>query len=217
MRDQTPIGRLILVPALVTLGVTVLRLAGELMNASPTLFSRAVGGGAAVVGIIWLVPVFGIYFARRLAREGMTPSLGRSVGFAALGLLAFAVLAAIGFQRPVASPSQFLLIAAGAVAGVAVTRRGWPRLWQALLAYGFAARVPVAIVILLGILNDWRTHYDSPPPGLPDLSPFARWIAIGVIPQFTIWIAATVILGTLAGVLSLALVRPGRTPAPDAP
>ena len=217
MQDKTQTGCLILVPALLTLGVTLLRLAGELANASPTFFSRAVGGGAAVVGIIWLVPVFGIYFARRLAREDSSAPVGRSAGFAALGLVAFVVLAAAGFQRPVASPSQFLLIAAGAFAGVAVARKGWPLLWQVLLAYGLAARTPVAIVILVGILNRWNTHYDSPPPGLPDLSPFARWIAIGVIPQFTIWIAVTVILGTLAGAASLALVPVRRAPAPAAP
>ncbi len=213
MQEQTPIGRLILAPALLTRAVTVMRVAGELMNASPTFFSRAVGGGAAVVGIIWLVPVFGIYFARRLAREASSAPVGRSAGFAALGLIAFVVLAAAGFQRPVASPSEFLLIAAGAALGITVTRRGWPRLWLALLAYGCAARAPVAIVILLGILNGWNTHYDSPPPGLPDLSPLARWIAIGVIPQFTIWVAVTVILGSLAGAASLALVPPRRVPA----
>jgi len=212
MEDQTPVGRLILVPALLTLGVTLLRLAGELMNGSPALFSRAVGGGAAVVGIIWLVPVFGVYFARRLAREGAGASVGRTAGFAALGLLGFVVLAAAGFQRPTASPSQFLLIGAGAVLGIAVTRSGWPRLWHTLLAYGFAARVPVAVVILLGILNGWNTHYDTPPPGLPDLDPLARWVAIGVIPQFTIWVAVTVILGTLSGVASLVLVPPRRVP-----
>jgi hypothetical protein len=123
------------------------------------------------------------------------------------------MLAAAGFQRPVASPSQFLLIAAGAFAGIAIARRGWPRLWQVLLGYGIAARIPVAIVILLGIQNGWNTHYDSPPPGLPDLGPFARWIAIGVIPQFTIWVAVTVILGTLCGAASLALVPLRRVPA----
>jgi hypothetical protein len=212
MGPRTPVGRLIFIPALVTLAVTLLRLAGEFMEGSPTLFSRTVGGGGAVVGIIWLVPVFGIHFARRLAREASAP-VGRSAGFAALGLIAFVVLAGAGFQRPVASPSQFLLIAAGAYAGIAVTRIGWPRLWQALLAYGFAARIPVAVVILLGILNGWNTHYDSPPPGLPDLSPLARWLAIGVVPQFTIWIAVTVILGTLAGAAGLAFVPPRRVPA----
>jgi hypothetical protein len=217
MRDHTAIARLILVPALLTLSVTVLRLVGELTSASPVFFSRAVGGGGAVVGIIWLVPVFGIYFARRLAREGSRAPAGRSAAFAASGLVAFVVLTAAGFQRAVASPSQFLLIAAGASAGVAVAYQGWPLLSRALLAYGIAARIPVVIVILVGILNRWNTHYDSPPPGLPDMSPFARWLAIGVIPQFTIWIAVTVILGTLAGAASLALVPPRRDPVSSAP
>jgi hypothetical protein len=108
--------------------------------------------------------------------------IGNSKCRNALGLLAFSVLAA-GFQRPVASPSQLLLIAAGAFAGIAIARSGLLRLWQLLLAYGFAARIPVPVVILLGILNGWNTHYDSAPPGLPDLGSFARWIAIGVIPQ----------------------------------
>ena len=191
MPPQTSVGRLILLPALLTLGVTLLRLAGELLNWSPALFSRAVGGGAALVGIIWLVPGFGVHFARRLSREGESAPVGRTAGFAALGLLAFVVLAAAGFQRPTASPSQFLLIGAGAFLGIAVTRAGWPRLWRTLLAYGFAARIP---------------------PGLPDLDPLARWLAIGVIPQFTIWVAVTVILGTLSGAASLALARPRRVP-----
>jgi hypothetical protein len=63
----------------------------------------------------------------------------------------------------------------------------------------------VAIVILLGILNGWNTHHDSPPPGRTDLGPLARWLAIGVVPQLTIWIAVAVILGTLAGAASLGL------------
>jgi hypothetical protein len=206
MKTRTSVGRLILVPSLVTVGVTLLRLAGELTNGSPTFFSRAVGGGAAIVGIIWLVPVFGVYFAQRLDRDEGSAPVARTAGFAALGLVAFAALAAVGFQRPTASLSQFLAIGAGAACGVALTRPGWPRLWQALLAYGLAARIPVALVVLVAILNDWQTHYDTPPPGLPDLAPFARWIAIGAIPQLTIWIAVTVIGGTLFGAASL-LVR----------
>jgi hypothetical protein len=197
--------RLILVPALVTLGVTLLRLAGELLGGPSTLFSRAVGGGAALVGIVWLVPVFGVLFARRLLREGEWASAGGTAAYAFLGLVAFLALAVAGFGRPVASLSQFLLIAAGAWLGIAITYRGWPALSRALLAYGLAARVPVIVVILLGILNGWNTHYDVPPPGLPDLGPLPRWIAIGVIPQLTIWMAVTVIVGSLAGAAALAL------------
>jgi hypothetical protein len=211
---RTTIARLILVPSLITFAVTLLRLAGELSNGSPALFSRAVGGGAAVVGIIWLVPVFGVYFARRLALAEGGASAGRTAGFAALGFVAFAALAAVGFQRPTASLGQFLAIGAGAVLGVAIARSGWPRLWAALVVYGLAARVPVALVVLVAILNDWKTHYDSPPPGLPDLAPFAKWIAIGAIPQLTIWIAVTVIGGMLFGAVSLLFRRRAEVPAP---
>ena len=55
-------GRLILVAAVITLAVTLLRLVGELQQWSSALFNREPGGGGAIVGIVWLVPVFGIYF-----------------------------------------------------------------------------------------------------------------------------------------------------------
>lgn len=59
---------LILVPALISLGVTILRLVGELKNWSPLLFNPEAGGGGALVGIAWLVPIFGIYFGLKLAK-----------------------------------------------------------------------------------------------------------------------------------------------------
>lgn len=42
---------LILIPALLTLAITLLRLAGELLNWAPALFNKAAGGGGALVGI----------------------------------------------------------------------------------------------------------------------------------------------------------------------
>src|SRR5687768_18611129 len=88
--------RLVLVPALITLAVTVLRLTGELLNWSPRLFSREAGGAGAIIGIVWLVPVFGVYFALRLARAGEGPSsVGAALGFALAGLVAVP----IGFAR----------------------------------------------------------------------------------------------------------------------
>jgi hypothetical protein len=131
---------------------------------------------------------------------------------AALGwdLAALTVLAsflALGFSRPTASASQFLAIGAGSWAAIAVAWRGWPPLVATLLRYGFLARVPVTVVILLGILGDWKTHYDSPPPGLPAMGAVARWVAIGVIPQFTLWMAVTVVLGVMAAAPAAALTR----------
>ena len=62
--------RLILAPAMITLAVTLLRLVGELNHWSPALFNREAGGGGALIGIVWLVPIFGVYFALRLLRAG---------------------------------------------------------------------------------------------------------------------------------------------------
>src|SRR5687767_3848014 len=86
--------RLVRVPALITLGVTLLRLIGELQNWSPTLFNREAGGGGALVGIAWLVPIFGIYFALKLSQTGTTPlKAGKTILYAVAGLAAFAVIA----------------------------------------------------------------------------------------------------------------------------
>ena len=61
-------GRLILVPAVITLGITLLRLFGEFMDFPAWLANRAPNGPAALIGISWLPPFFGIYFAHKLAK-----------------------------------------------------------------------------------------------------------------------------------------------------
>ena len=94
-QDANRIGKLILVPAVITLAVTLLRLVGELQGWSPMLFNREAGGGGALVGIAWLVPVFGAWFGWTLTRAGSGPeSLGRAFG---LTLAALAVLPLTGF------------------------------------------------------------------------------------------------------------------------
>src|SRR5512143_1804188 len=127
-------GRLVAVPAAITLAVTLLRLAGELLHWSPALFSRAPGGGGSLVGISWLVPLFGLYFGLRLARTEAPPR-----PLAGLGLLVAALA----------------LFAAAAVASVAVALPAWPRLGRVLLAYALAARVPVALLMLFAIFGSW--------------------------------------------------------------
>ena len=55
---QRAIGKLILVPAVITLAVTLLRLVGELQGWSPALFNRGdKAWSPGLVGIVWLVPV----------------------------------------------------------------------------------------------------------------------------------------------------------------
>jgi hypothetical protein len=203
--------RIVAWPAAVTLAVTLLRLTGELLEWTPTLFDRAVGGGAALVGIIWLVPVFGFYFGLRLAAVE-PPRLSRALGVDVLALGVLGAFLALGFSRPTASLSQFLAIGVGSWVAMLIARQGWPALGSTLLRYGLLARLPVVLVILLGILGDWGTHYDTPPPGLPEMGTLARWIAIGVIPQLTLWMAVTLLVGTLFGILAAAAGRPARRP-----
>src|SRR5262245_37876208 len=89
------VGRLVLVPAVITLAVTLLRLVGELNGWSPVLFNRQAGGGGALVGIVWLVFVFAFYFAWKLVAAGEGPTgRFRPLGFAALGI---AIAFAMGF------------------------------------------------------------------------------------------------------------------------
>jgi hypothetical protein len=200
------IKQLILVPALISLGVTLLRLVGELNEWSPILFGREAGGGGSIVGIAWLVPIFGVYFALKLARMGHAPASGWKM--AGVSLLALAAATAVIMVLFSISQSFAVQAASGVLAAltaVFVICKTWPALFRTLLAYGFAARVPVAIVMLFAIYGGWGTHYELGPPGTPEMSPFVKWIVIGLIPQMTAWIAYTVVIGSLFGGLAVAL------------
>lgn len=206
---HTPsVSRLILVPALITLAVTLLRLAGELMGGSNRLFSRAAGGGGALIGIVWLVPVFGFWFGWRLARMGEGPAtVGRAIGHGLLATVVGAGLSAAGVGLGVPwAPVVFFIV--GAVAAFLIARRGWPALSRVLLAYALAARIPVALVMLAAIYGNWGTHYDVPPPGFdPTIGPFMKWVLIGLLPQLTGWVGFTLGVGTVLGAAGAALAR----------
>lgn len=210
-------GRLILVPALITLAVTLLRLAGELLHWSTAFFNPEAGGGAALVGIVWLVPVFGIYFALKIVGAGEAPPrLGRALAHVLIAFVLLpasgAVAGALGVSRT--GTTLLLVFAVVAIVAAVVALRGWPALGRVLVAYGLAARVPVAIVMLVAIFGDWGTHYDVPPsPEFPAMAPLAKWFWIGLVPQLTIWVAFTVVVGSLFGLLAVALVHRGRRAA----
>ena len=220
--DTVSIRKLVFWPAMVTLAVTLLRLTGERLHWSPAFFNSAAGGGGALVGISWLPPVFGILFAIRLAREGHGPrSGGRAVGMAVLGVAATAAVIAGGSALGVIRPGGFSLLAlvvftTAIAVGAAVAWRGWPVLGQVLLAYAFAARVPVALLMLVAMLGDWGTHYDVAPPGFPAMGVFSKWILIGALPQLTTWIAVTVLLGALFGSIAGAVASRRHAPASQA-
>jgi NO-binding membrane sensor protein with MHYT domain len=198
------IRRLIVVPAVITLLVTLLRLVGELQHWSPIFFSREAGGAGAIVGIAWLVPIFGIYFAIRLSQAGHGPtSRGRAVGFA---LAALVVGVAITF---LISRLSLPIVATIVLANVAsfiplwIAYRGWPQLGKVEALYGLAARIPVAIVMFTAMAASWGTHYEKGPPGFPEMGLVSKWFLIGLLPQLSLWIAFTVIIGSLFGGVAL--------------
>lgn len=204
---------LVTMPALVTLAVTLLRLVGELLEWSSTAFSRQAGGAWALVGIIWLVPIFGFYFAWKLAEKGSAPRALPVIGHA---LLAFALAfgtAALVRSLNMARLNQFLVILVACCVGAWIAHRAWPTLGKTLLVYGLAARVPVILVMLVAILANWGTHYDVPPPNFPEMAPLMKWFFIGVLPQLFLWVPVTMFLGALFGGFALLFAGRGRQPA----
>ena len=213
--DKGPISvkDMILVPAVITLAVTILRLTGELNGWSPLLFNSEAGGGGAIVGIAWLVPIFGVYFALRLARSGGAPaSAGRVLAYAAGGLAA-AVAIMIGGSLLVgeAYPVAMLVPAAAGIVGMSIACRGWCALGRILFYYALAARIPVILITLLAVLGDWGTHYDAVPPGFPEMSAMGKFFWSGVVPQLTVWVAYTMVVGALFGGIAVAVTSRRRS------
>jgi hypothetical protein len=209
--------RLVLVPGLITLAVTLLRLVGELNGWSRPLFNSEAGGGGAVIGITWLVPLFGIYFAWKLHRSGAMNGSWRTLGYGALGAVAFLAVSfgatmALGVDPNQPSLATLWITTAASVVALAVVYFGTPVLGKVLVAYGLTARIPVLLVMLVAMLGSWGTHYDLAPPGVPEMSPIAKWFLIGVMPQLTFWMTFTVVVGALFGGIALAIAALRRAP-----
>jgi hypothetical protein len=215
--NRVEILTLILAPSLITLGVTILRVVGELQNWSPVLFGKAAGGGGAIVGIAWLPIFFGIYFALKLVGAGTGPAgLGRTFGFWAVGLI---LLVAGGYLGFAAFQSDSALMGIGSVAlmvaAIVVQFWGWPSLAKVLVAYAYAARIPVLVVMFLAFKGRWGTHYDALPPDFVSKGFASDFFNLAVIPQMFLWIAFTVLVGTLFGAVTAAIAQ-RRKPAAQA-
>ncbi len=170
-----------------------------------------------------LVPVFGTWFGWKLTRAGSGPgSLGRAFG---LTLAALAVMPLAGFLAPKAgilperlwrsnvplteSLTILSVFTAVSIVGVAIGILAWPALGRALLAYGLAARIPVALLMLVARLGNWGTHYDLRPPY--PMSTLAWWVTLGLAPQLGFWIWYTIGFGALFGIVAAAIARRRRT------
>ncbi len=204
--NRTPIARLILVPSLITLVITLLRITGELRHWSPTLFNSSPGGGGALVGITWLVLIFGVYFALKLSSDGKGPASAADPSeWPSFGLLLMAGGGFIAAAPQVNIPGKLFIGLLLFAAATALQFKTWPALSKALLAYGYAARIPVVIVTFFAIRGNWGTHYDALPPGFPETSFWTRYLQTVLVPQLIFWIAFTVVVGTLFGSIAAAI------------
>jgi hypothetical protein len=199
--------RLILVPSVITLAITLLRLVGELQHWPTALFNPKAGGGAAVIGISWLPLIFGVYFALKLSEAGQGPEdRGRALRLSVIGTLLF-----IGTIVVVAVPQIPVLIKVIvgiilAVLAIGLQYSGWPKLFNVLLAYGYAARIPVLIVMYIAMRGNWGTHYDVAPDGFaPDTAFWSKFMQLAFLPQMFIWIVLTIIPGMLTGSIAAAI------------
>lgn len=202
---------LVVWPAAISLGVTLLRLVGELLNWSPALFGKAAGGGGSIVGITWLIVPFGAWFGWTLARGGSRPaSTARAVALVIAGIAVVPIGATIVDRLGLVaagSPMQLAVFVIFSLIGVVIARIGWPDLSRVLILYALAARIPVVLVMLVAMLGNWGTHYDVAPPGFPEMGVIGKWLWIGVLPQMTIWIWFTLVIGSLFGLAAAAIAK----------
>ena len=169
MTQSSGIWRLVLLPSVVvTWAVILVRLGGELVGGPAWLFSRDAGGGGAIVGIAWLVFVFGAYHGWRLAKTGRGPDRpGRAallhVAALAAGIGGMFGLGAAGIINMEGDPNPNTAYWIGSVLGAAslLMLWAWPALFQANLAYAFLARLGVIAVTIPATLGGWDTHFSK--------------------------------------------------------
>jgi hypothetical protein len=106
------------------------------------------------------------------------------------------------------------ILAVSSLLGAFVASRGWPALGRVLGAYALAARIPVALLMLVAMSANWGTHYELGPPGMPALGLMARWALIGLLPQMTFWIAFTIVVGAIFGAVVAMMGGRARSAAP---
>src|SRR5262249_54027359 len=91
-----------------------------------------------------------------------------------------------------------------AVLGAALVRPAWLPLFNTLVAYGFAARIPVAAVMLIATWANWPSHYNATVAGN---SKVETYILFALIPQLVWWVCYTIVAGALVGTTAAVLAR----------
>lgn len=206
---------LIWAPAVISLAVTLLRLVGELKHWPEKWFSTATGGiipqGISwVIGITWLAIPFGIYFGLKLCSRGDLPlGLGKACLYSGIALITILLLPRgllpllkLGFPR------GLIVIWLTMAVSAAITCRSWTALFKIMLAYGIAARLPVAVIMFYAMRGHWGTHYDYVDmPAQFQMTFWRGYFWLAFFPQLVFWVFYTGLVGTVAGVVAVAIRR----------
>ena len=197
--------RIVLVPSLIAIGVTLARLTGELQHWPRPLVNPDVCG-KAILGVIWLVPIFGLYFAAKLWRSHPPSRLSVAIALGAEGLL-LKLLGTYVMERQGPYLLRMSLNFAVTFAGLLLQFLAWPALSKILLAYGYLSRVPVAVVQFLAMRGAGGTHYDALDQDFPKIGFWPTDLRVAFVPNIFFMEAYTVIVGVLVGCVACALWR----------
>jgi hypothetical protein len=197
--------RFVLAPILFTLGVTLLRLVGELRGWPSPWFDKTSG----MVGITWfLPPIFGFYFGRKLWQEGeQIERIGRAIALAILGILLNQLVEATVFNyADISLYSMLLILWFVATISAYLQYLGWAALFKLQVAYGLGARIPVVVIMFFALRGHWGTHYDRP-SGPFRLGFWPEFLWFGFFEELIYWVSYAVAVGALAGGIAAALSK----------
>lgn len=203
LRPSIP--RLVLVPTLFTLGVTLLRLTGELRGWPSPWFDKRSG----IVGITWLLPpIFGFYFAWKQWRAGeRIDRIDRAFLLGLLGVVLNQLVEATVFQYAhISIYGSLVVLWTVAVISAYLQYLAWPALCKTLIAYGLGARVPVVVIMFFALRGHWGTHYDRP-SGPFNLGFWPEFLWFGIFEELIYWVSFTVAIGSLAGSVAAAVAK----------
>lgn len=199
--------RLVALPALVSVGITVLRLTGELLHWPKPLVNSEVCG-KAILGVIWLVPIFGIFFAFKLSRNGKAPEkFGRAMVLAISALLLKLAGTLVMESHGMGYAARISINLMITLGSISLSALAWLALSKVLLVYGYASRIPVMPVQFLAMRGHWGTHYDALDAGFPPIGFWPTFLRVSFVPNIFFMETYTVIVGVLVGIAAVAVLR----------
>ena len=220
-KSRPSILSLVMVPAILTLVITVVRVIGELNHWDKTWFGEAkAGGDGALLGISWLMFIFGFWFGLRLQRSGAgVANPGKTLLKAVLAIAVPAAtilicikLGVIWFPTP-ETPGEPLGMAylMGALGlGALLAFIAWPRVALVLFVYSLLARIPVVVVTWLAVEYNWDTHHTKVPAEFTMPADTDK-LSFLMTPQLTLWPIATIVFGTGCAALAARMFSKGKS------